>query len=158
MSAIVAKGYKIDYNLKAATYDFRLTPSGLRKKGYYLKLKALIESMVSKFGKKVVLVVHSMGNPILNHFLVREVDQEWKDKHIEVWTAIAPAFMGAPKSLKVRVETKSLKLASGSELKFKCRKTQLRLLYREKITECLKFCLVTHKCGRYTEHFLQITT
>ena len=115
MSAIVAKGYKIDYNLKAATYDFRLTPSGLRKKGYYLKLKALIESMVSKFGKRVVLVVHSMGNPILNHFLVREVDQEWKDKHIKVWTAIAPAFMGAPKSLKVRFSPNFPNFASKFE-------------------------------------------
>ena len=87
--------------MKAATYDFRLSPSGLQKNGFYQRLKKQIESMVAKFKKKVVLVVHSMGNPILNYFLVKEVDQDWKDKHIKVWTAIAPAFMGAPKSLKV---------------------------------------------------------
>ena len=102
VSAIVKKGYKVDYNLKAATYDFRLSPSGLRTNGFYRKLKELIESLVVKFERRVVLVVHSMGNPILNFFLKNEVNQEWKDRHIKVWTAIAPAFMGAPKSLKAR--------------------------------------------------------
>lgn len=26
--------------------------------------------------------------------------EEWKNKHVKMWAAIAPVFMGAPKSLK----------------------------------------------------------
>ena len=60
----------------------------------------MTEEMVKKFDKKVVYVVHSMGNPILTHFLNTQVDKKWKEKHVKIWAAIAPVFMGAPKSLK----------------------------------------------------------
>ena len=60
----------------------------------------MTEEMVQKFDKKIVYVVHSMGNPILTHFLNIHVDKKWKEKHVKIWAAIAPVFMGAPKSLK----------------------------------------------------------
>ena len=96
----VRNGYTINYNLKAATYDWRYSPSELKKLGYFARLKTMTEMMAAQFGRKVVYVVHSMGNPVLTHFLVNEVDQAWKDKHVKIWAAIAPVFMGAPKSLK----------------------------------------------------------
>jgi alpha-beta hydrolase superfamily lysophospholipase len=64
-----------------------------------MDLKQMTEEMYEKFGRKVVYVAHSMGNPTLANFFAR-MDKKWKDKHIKIWTAISPVFMGSPKSLK----------------------------------------------------------
>ena len=100
IQSFVRNGYTVDYNLKAATYDWRYSPSGLKRLGFFDELKTMTEEMVKKFERKVVYVVHSMGNPILVHFLTNEVDASWKKKHVKIYTAIAPVYMGAPKSLK----------------------------------------------------------
>ena len=47
----------------------------------------MTEEMVKKFDKKVVYVVHSMGNPILAHFLNTHVDKKWNEKHVKIWAA-----------------------------------------------------------------------
>lgn len=100
IQSFVREGYTVDYNLKAATYDWRYSPSELHEIGFFDGLKTMTEEMVEKFDKKVLYVVHSMGNPILTHFLNTHVDKKWKEKHVKIWAAIAPVFMGAPKSLK----------------------------------------------------------
>ena len=105
VQSFVRNGYTVNYNLKAATYDWRYSPSELKKSGYFQQLKNMTEQMVEKFHKKVVYAVHSMGNPVLTYFLTNleddlGIDQHWKDKHIKHWAAISPVFMGSPLSLK----------------------------------------------------------
>jgi len=100
VQSFVRNGYTVNFNLRAAAYDWRYSPSELSNIGFYRRLKTMTEQMVAKFGKPIVYAVHSMGNPVLMHFLQHEVDQAWKTKHIKIWAAIAPVFMGAPKSLK----------------------------------------------------------
>ena len=43
---------------------------------------------------KVTIVVHSMGGPVSLYFLTRVVNQEWKDKYINSYIALAGAWSG----------------------------------------------------------------
>ena len=85
VQSFVRNGYTVNYNLKAASYDWRYSPSELHKIGYFRRLKTMTEQMVAKFQRKVVYAVHSMGNPVLTYFLTQMeadlgIDQHWKDK------------------------------------------------------------------------------
>lgn len=98
IESFVRNGYEVNNTLKAATYDWRKSP--LEHELYFFPLlKQMTEEMYQKFNKKVVYVAHSMGNPTLVNFLALQTE-EWKTKHVKIWAAISPVFMGAPKSLK----------------------------------------------------------
>lgn len=97
IQSFVRNGYEVNNTLKAATYDWRKSPS--EHKIFFDDLKAMTEEMFEKFNRKVLFVAHSMGNPTLVNFFNLQTE-EWKNKHVKMWAAIAPVFMGAPKSLK----------------------------------------------------------
>lgn len=98
IQAFVRNGYEVNNTLKAATYDWRKSPSSWET-DYFPALKQMTEDLFAKFNKKVVFVAHSMGNPALSKFFTLQ-SAAWKKQHVKVWAAIAPVFLGAPKSLK----------------------------------------------------------
>ena len=72
----------------------------LERNNYYKKLQALVEEMyISSGGKRVSLVVHSMGGPLTLHFLNQLVTEEWKDKYIHAFIPIAGAWSGGNTAL-----------------------------------------------------------
>ena len=69
----------------------------LQRRGYYNNVKQLIETMYRENGnRKVTVVSHSMGAPIMLHFLTQSgvVTQEWKDLYIGNFIPIAGAWSG----------------------------------------------------------------
>ena len=69
----------------------------LQRRGYYNNVKGLIETMYRDNGnRKVTVVSHSMGAPIMLHFLTQRgvVTQEWKDWYIGNFIPIAGAWSG----------------------------------------------------------------
>lgn len=57
-------------NLLLAAYDWRLSFWNLEERdGYYSRMKASIEDMKKRHGKKVVLVAHSMGSSVSDRSL-----------------------------------------------------------------------------------------
>jgi len=98
VQAFVRNGYEVNNTLKAATYDWRKSASEWEV-DYFPKLQKMVENMFAKFNKKVVIVAHSMGNPCLLSFF-KIMSPAWKKKYVKVYAAIAPVYLGAPKSLK----------------------------------------------------------
>ena len=59
IQSFVRNGYEVNNTLKAATYDWRKSPS--EHKIFFDDLKAMTEEMFEKFNRKVLFVAHSMG-------------------------------------------------------------------------------------------------
>ena len=78
------------YNVNLESHDMR---------GYFTRLRLLVEEMYNQTGKPVAIVVHSMGGPMSLYFLNKVVTQEWKDKYIKVYIPLSGAFAGASESL-----------------------------------------------------------
>ena len=73
-------------------------------RGYYTRLKLLVEEMYNDTGSAVALVVHSLGGPMSLYFLNSKlVTQEWKDKYIKVYIPLSGAFAGASEALEAVV-------------------------------------------------------
>ena len=68
----------------------------LELRGYFLDLKNLISSTVREYKRKINLVASSMGGPVSHYFLTKftDIDQEWKDEHIENYIILAGAWTG----------------------------------------------------------------
>lgn len=89
----IKAGYQVGVNLQALPYDFR-KHFGENKLNF--KFKDVIEKMNKISGKKVTIIAHSFGNyQVLNNLW--KLDQEFKDKTISKYIAIAPPYLGAPK-------------------------------------------------------------
>jgi len=107
-------------SLRGAPYDFRLGPTQQDK--YFAALKKLIETTYTNNGNlRVMLVAHSMGNPMTHLFLTRQT-QDWRDKFIHSFVSLAPPWGGAVKSVKVMTSGDSLGIFIVST--FKSRKYQ----------------------------------
>lgn len=76
---------------------------GLEKQGYYSQLKELIEKTYNNAGRKVVLVVHSMGAPVSLYYLTKYVGQEWKDTYLKAYVSISGVWHGAANAVKAFV-------------------------------------------------------
>jgi len=87
-------GYVDGENLLGAGFDWKDLPTS----EWVNKVKALIEGAVKKYGKKVVLITHSMGCPYSYYFLM-QMGQDWVKKYIHMYIPMAPAWMGAVKAL-----------------------------------------------------------
>ena len=73
-------------------------------RGYYERLKLLVEEMYNDTGSAVALVVHSLGGPMSLYFLNSDlVNQEWKEKYIKVYIPLSGAFGGASAALEAVV-------------------------------------------------------
>eukprot|EP00731_Ephydatia_muelleri_P034178 Em0049g25a len=96
----VDRGYQRGKSIRAAPYDWRLAADQLYVRGYYDKVKSLIEEMYkSNGGRKVTLVAHSMGGPVTLFFLNNVVTQQWKNTYIYAFVPIAGAWSGGNKIL-----------------------------------------------------------
>lgn len=62
---------------------------------YFKKLTNYIELLYQSFNKKVILISHSLGGPIIKLFLHNK-SQSWKNKYINKWFSISGAFGGTP--------------------------------------------------------------
>lgn len=86
-------GYKFGVTVQALPYDFRIDT---RENLLNQKFGKVVNDMNEMFGKKVVIVAHSMGNLQVANYLWN-LDQEEKDKKIARYIAIAPSYLGAIK-------------------------------------------------------------
>ncbi|VDN03691.1 unnamed protein product, partial [Thelazia callipaeda] len=94
VEALVPLGYRRGKNIVGAPYDWRRAPNELQS--YYANLRKLIEETYYYNGnKKVVIVAHSMGNPVMLYFYNNLVKQEWKDKFILSHVSISGAWGGS---------------------------------------------------------------
>jgi lysophospholipase-3 len=97
-------GYVVGQSLLGAPYDFRLVADDAYVKQYFADLKALIELAYDKTSgcetgpKRVFVMGHSLGNPVLLYFLNTYVDQAWKDKYIRAFIPVGPPWTGSPKA------------------------------------------------------------
>lgn len=92
----VNRGYQRGKSIRGAPYDFRLSPQELERIGWFNQLKELIEDTFEiNNQKKVHLYTHSLGGPITSLFLGKFCTQEWKDKYIASFFALAPSFDGS---------------------------------------------------------------
>lgn len=94
VEALLPFGYHRGKNIVGAPYDWRQAPNELGH--YYSNLTKLIEDIYRSCGhRKVIIIAHSMGNPLLLYFYNSIVTQEWKDKFIHSHISIAGAWGGA---------------------------------------------------------------
>uniref|UniRef100_A0A7S1JTV5 Lecithin:cholesterol acyltransferase n=1 Tax=Vitrella brassicaformis TaxID=1169539 RepID=A0A7S1JTV5_9ALVE len=83
-------GYEEGKTLRALTYDWRLPPNQVNLGGF----RIVIEESVKTTGQKALLVGHSLGTLYMNYFLNKEVDADWKAKHIEKFVAVSGTYGG----------------------------------------------------------------
>ena len=77
--------------------------------GEYIKaLQALVEeTYYQNFNTPVVLLGHSMGNP-LALYLLNHMSQQWKDKFIKSFISLAGVWGGAMKPIRLMVSGKRI--------------------------------------------------
>ncbi|EST09937.1 Lecithin:cholesterol/phospholipid:diacylglycerol acyltransferase [Kalmanozyma brasiliensis GHG001] len=98
-------------NLFLASYDWRLSYYNLEVRDrFFTRLKLKIEQNKALFGKKTVIVAHSMGSSVFFYFMKwAEAEGEfygnggpnWVEDHIEAFSSIAGTFLGVPKAMAV---------------------------------------------------------
>uniref|UniRef100_F1L2M6 Group XV phospholipase A2 n=1 Tax=Ascaris suum TaxID=6253 RepID=F1L2M6_ASCSU len=91
---LISFGYRRGKTLFGAPYDWRKAPNELTD--MYLMLKSMIETTYRyNDNKRIVIVAHSMGNPLMLYFYNNFVGQDWKDKYIQAHISLAGAWGGA---------------------------------------------------------------
>lgn len=86
-------GYTREMNVRGAPYDFRKAPNELHK--YYFSLRKTIEQLyISNRYKKVSLICHSMGCPVMLYFLQR-MPQIWKNFYIQRLISLGAPWAGS---------------------------------------------------------------
>lgn len=92
-------------------YDWRLSYAALeRRDGYFSRLKSQIEALHRlNDGRKVVLLAHSMGSPVLHYFFNwltapaalggAGTPGDWTARHIEAQVHLGGAHLGVPKAV-----------------------------------------------------------
>jgi hypothetical protein len=122
-------------DLTVATYDFRVSPRGNPQ--FLTQVKEMVEDAFEKSQTKVILLTHSLGALFGHYFLTHVVDAEWKDKFIQAWIPIAPAYGGVILGLKQLIsgDTGGIPWLSGKDLKDEQRSYEcsLWLLPREEL-------------------------
>ena len=68
---------------------------------YFTSVTGLVEELVESTGGPVVLLVHSLGAPVMNYFLNTKT-QQWRSSNIHSLVSLAGAWGGAAKAYKVR--------------------------------------------------------
>jgi len=93
-------GYRRGISIRGAPYDYRHTPNTSKGKQYLVQLKYLIEETFElNSNNRVMIVAHSMGNPYMVNFL-KHISQDWKDKYIAGYVAVAGVFGGSAKAIR----------------------------------------------------------
>jgi lysophospholipase-3 len=109
VEAMVTWGYRRGKDIVGAPFDWRRAPSRSivlsycsnvigsdEMTDYYRALQLLIESTYRLNGNtKVVILAHSMGNPMMLYFYNSIVNKQWKEKFIRSHISLAGAWGGA---------------------------------------------------------------
>lgn len=99
---LAAVGYDIN-QIYLAGYDWRLSMSNLQVRDhFYSELKSRIQLNKEIFGKKTVLISHSMGGTVGFYFLKwaeHNLGARWVDDHIDSFVNIAGTMLGLPKAM-----------------------------------------------------------
>jgi len=94
VDALTARGYTPGLDLHGAPYDWRLAPDAhLTPGGYYGRLRLLIETSVSRSGRRAWVVAHSLGCPTASAFFSRQPDV-WLRAHVKGFVALAGVWAG----------------------------------------------------------------
>ncbi|KAE9548698.1 hypothetical protein FO519_008096 [Halicephalobus sp. NKZ332] len=97
---LVSWGYKRGKNLVGAPFDWRRAPPELDD--FFVLLKSLIQRVYYYNNEKPVIVLgHSMGNPVMNYFYHQYVDSDWKSKYIKSHISLAGAWGGSMQIVKL---------------------------------------------------------
>ena len=90
--------YKRGLNIMGAPYDWRKAPDELDE--FYQNFTKLIEdTYYVNNGTPVVIIAHSMGNPVTLYFFNNYVTQEWKDKFVKKFVSLSGVWGGSVKTL-----------------------------------------------------------
>ncbi|MFT7813915.1 phosphatidylcholine-sterol acyltransferase isoform X2 [Arapaima gigas] len=95
---LVNMGYIRNETVRAAPYDWRITPN--EQEEYFSQLKDLVEEMYEEYKHPVHLLGHSMGSNYILYFLNQQ-PQSWKDRYIKSFISLGAPWGGAVKSLRV---------------------------------------------------------
>ena len=108
VDALVKKAnYVRNKNIRGAPYDWRKAPDELNE--FYVNLTHLCEQTYELNNKtKLILIAHSMGNPVVLYWLNNYVDKLWKSKYIKYFVSISSPWGGSIKVLRM--------MASGDDL------------------------------------------
>uniref|UniRef100_A0A914Y4V9 Lecithin:cholesterol acyltransferase n=1 Tax=Panagrolaimus superbus TaxID=310955 RepID=A0A914Y4V9_9BILA len=99
-NTLVSWGYKRGKNLVGAPFDWRKSP--LELLDFYATLKSLIQRVYYyNHETPVVILGHSMGNPVMNYFYHKYVDAEWKKQFIKSHISLAGAWGGSLQIVKL---------------------------------------------------------
>lgn len=101
VDALVKKlNYTRGLNVRGAPYDWRKSPNELND--YFKNLTKLIEETYEINNKtKVMLVAHSMGNPVTLYWLNNFVTQAWTNKYIQNFVSLSAPWGGASKTMRL---------------------------------------------------------
>ena len=104
VETLLPLGYSRGSTVRGAPYDFRRAPN--EHADFFVSFKTLVETTYRDANEtKVVLIVHSMGGPMMLYFLARQ-SQAWKDKYIGTMVSLSGAWGGSLKAVKVICELK----------------------------------------------------
>lgn len=87
-------------NIRGAPYDWRKAPNEYDE--FYKNFTKLIQDTYELNNQtKVILMAHSMGNPVTLYWLNNYVNQAWKDKYIRSFVSLSAPWGGAVKTLRL---------------------------------------------------------
>uniref|UniRef100_A0A8D0GC87 Phosphatidylcholine-sterol acyltransferase n=1 Tax=Sphenodon punctatus TaxID=8508 RepID=A0A8D0GC87_SPHPU len=95
---LVNNGYVRDRTVRAAPYDWRISPN--QQVYYFQKLRALVEEMHGTYQQRIFLIGHSLGNLNILYFLHQQ-SQAWKEQFIQGFISLGAPWGGAVKSMRV---------------------------------------------------------
>eukprot|EP01105_Mastigella_eilhardi_P015142 TRINITY_DN3443_c0_g2_i2.p2 TRINITY_DN3443_c0_g2~~TRINITY_DN3443_c0_g2_i2.p2 ORF type:complete len:412 (+),score=123.58 TRINITY_DN3443_c0_g2_i2:59-1294(+) len=88
-------GYTRDVDIKALPFDWRMPGIHPQMAPFYEQAQAVIEQLSeANGGNKVVIVAHSYGNHLTSKLLAM-LPQDWKDKYVKAYVAIAAPLAGS---------------------------------------------------------------
>ncbi|XP_045194127.2 phospholipase A2 group XV-like [Mercenaria mercenaria] len=104
--AMISWGYERNVTLRGAPYDFRKAPNELH--GFLDSVKSLIEETYYKNNRnQVVLLGHSMGNPV-TLYLLNHMTSAWKNKFVKSFISLAGVWGGAAKPIRLMISGDNL--------------------------------------------------
>ncbi|GMH73018.1 hypothetical protein TL16_g06070 [Triparma laevis f. inornata] len=117
IEAFADKGYVRGETIVSAPYDFRYSAVS-NKDNYVNATMALAEQLYEQTGEKVLWISHSMGG-LWSHYILSNADQAWKDKYIEAWVPIAPAYGGTAQEMRLFAsgDSEGIPLVSGKTVR-----------------------------------------